>query len=121
MLRSRIVAAFVTLVLVTAVTAAPPIPMLSAHGTVDKVDKDALTIRPRGPDGKFAKSITLKLTGTSKVSTLSTQMRAGKPVFVQKETEPKDLQTGQAIAVIYADAKEGPVLLTAVVQPAAEK
>lgn len=35
--------------------------------------------------------------------------------------EPKDLQAGQPIAVIYADAKAGPVLLTAVVQPAAEK
>jgi len=91
--------------------------LLTAQGTVDKVEKDTLTIRPRGPDGKFEKALTVKLTGTSKISTLTVQMRAGKPVLVQKETDAKDLATKQGIAVIYTTGPSGTVLLAAVVQP----
>jgi hypothetical protein len=76
-------------------------------------------LRPRDPEGKFAKSITLKLTGTSRLTTVTTQKRGGKPVLVQRETDGKELQVGQPIAVIYA--KEGMVLLAAVVEPIAEK
>ena len=60
----------------------------------------------------------LKLTGTSKVSTLTFQMRGGKMVPVQKDTDAKDLTAGQMISVIYATAKgEDPVLLSGVVEP----
>jgi len=44
--------------------------LVSAVGSVDKAGKDVLTIRPRGADGKFQKAVTLKVTGTSKVSIL---------------------------------------------------
>jgi hypothetical protein len=94
-----------------------------AHGTVEKADKDTLTIQPRGTGGKFQKSLTLHLTGTSKVAILSPRKMGDKTVLTQREGEAKDLQAGQAIAVIYTHAggKDGPVLLTAVVQPATGK
>ena len=57
-------------------------PALStAQGVVDKADKDAVTIKPRGPDGKFQKAISLKVTGTSKVSILTLQKRGDKVVL----------------------------------------
>jgi hypothetical protein len=90
----------------------------TVSGTVGKADKDILTIKPRGPDGKFAKSITLKLTGTSKITMLSQQKRAGKPVFVQNDVDAKDLTANQPIAVIYATGGKNSVLLSAVVQAA---
>src|SRR5262249_38727984 len=101
--------------------AADPPSLAVAEGKVQKTGKDSLMIQPRGPDGKFGKAISLKLTGTSKVTTISTQERAGKPVLVQRDTEVKDLQANQAIAVIYASAKDGNVLLSAVAQAPAEK
>jgi hypothetical protein len=91
--------------------------LMTAQGAVDKVEKDTLTVRPRGPDGKFEKALALKLTGTSKISTVTVQMRAGKPVLVQKETDAKDLAAKQGIAVIYTTGPSGTVLLAAVVQP----
>ena len=93
-------------------------PLLHAHGTVEKLEKDQLTIRPRGADGKFGKNVTLKLTGTSKVTTLSTQKRDKKAVVVQRDTDPKDLAKGQGIAVIYTTVAGDSVLLAAVAQPA---
>jgi hypothetical protein len=96
--------------------------LMTATGTVDKADKDAVTIKPRGADGKFQKSITLKVTGTSKVAVLTPQKRADGVVLTQRESAAKDLVPGQVVAVIYADAgKDGPVLLSAVTQPAPEK
>jgi hypothetical protein len=119
MTRLRFSVALLALLSLTSCTlAVDPPPLATAQGAVDKVDKDSLTLRPRGPDGKFMKSVTLKLTGTSKVSTLAPQTRAGKLVLTQKDTDAKDLQPGQAIAVIYTTVKDTSTLLTAVVQPA---
>jgi hypothetical protein len=90
-----------------------------AQGVVDKADKESLTVKPRGADGKFQKAITLKLTGTSKVTVLSPQKRGDKLVLTQRDADPKELTAGQAVAVIYAEAgKEGLVVLSAVVQAA---
>ena len=90
-----------------------------AHGVVDKADKESLTVKPRGADGKFQKALTLKLTGTTKVTVLSPQKRGDKLVLTQRDADPKELTAGQAVAVIYAEAgKDGPVLLSAVVQAA---
>src|SRR5436190_20647987 len=96
---------------------APPA-LLSAHGVVDRATKDTLTVKPRGADGRFEKALELQVTGTSRVATLTTQTRAGKPVAVQTDTDAKELKPQQAIAVIYTQAASGPVLLTAVVLPA---
>lgn len=63
--------------------------LLSATGAVDKADKDTLTIKPRGSDGKFQKAITLKITGTSKVSILTPQKRADRVVLTQRDAEAK--------------------------------
>ena len=93
----------------------------TAQGVVEKVEKDTLTVKPRAKDGRFEKTLVLKLTGTSKVSTLSTQMRGNQTVMVQKDTDPKSLQPNQPIAFVYATAKAGDVLLSAVVQPAPAK
>jgi hypothetical protein len=121
MLRPRILMALIVCLFLTAPVLAQPLPLLTAHGTVDKADKESLTLRPRDAEGKFGKSLTLKLTGTSKITTLTTQMRAGKRVMVQRDTEVADLQPKQLIAVIYTTGKDGSILLTAVVQPASEK
>jgi hypothetical protein len=90
--------------------------LVTATGLVEKADKDSVTVRPRGPDGKFGKSVVLKLTGTSKVSTLGQRKSGGKVTLTQRDTDAKDLQKNQAIAVIYTTASGEPVLLAAVVQ-----
>ena len=108
------------LVLAGAAAAADAPPLLAARGTVDKVARNALTVRPRGPDGRFDRAITLKLTGTSKVATL--QLRSDKKVVVaQKETDPRSLVAGQDIALVYTAVKNDLILLTAVVHPAPGK
>jgi hypothetical protein len=99
---------------------APP-PLATAQGVLDKVEKDSLTVRPRGADGKFEKSVTLRLTGTSKISLLTTRAQKGRVVLVQNDASPSDLRAKQVIAVIYADGPDGPVLLSAVAQPVADK
>jgi hypothetical protein len=122
MLRVRLLVVAAVFLLGTWVRAADePPPLGVAQGPVEKADKDSLTIRPRKPDGKFDKSVVLKVTGTTKITTLAPQTRAGKEVMTQKETEAKDLQANQSIAVIYATGKEGAILLSAVVQPPKEK
>jgi hypothetical protein len=93
-----------------------------AQGVVDKADKDSLTVKPRAANGQFQKTVTLHITGTSKVTQLTPQMRSGKTVLTQRDADAKDLTAGQAVAVIYADAgADGPVLLSAVAQPASGK
>ena len=91
--------------------------LMVVSGLVEKVDKNSLTIRPRGADGKFGKSVVLKLTGTSKITTLGDQRRGGKVTLVQRDTDAKDLRKNQGIAVIYGTGPTGPVLLAAVVHP----
>jgi hypothetical protein len=117
--------------LIAAATCAPaqdrkgpddPPALLTASGTVDKADKGALVVKPRGPDGKFQKNLTLKVTGTSKVAVLAPQKRGERVILTQREVEAKDLVAGQAVAVVYAEVgKEGAVLLTAVAHPAPGK
>lgn len=101
--------------------AGDPPPLLLAQGTVEKVDASTLTVKPRGPDGKFGKNLVLKLTGTSMVKTVSSRLQKGKMVIVQSDASIKDLQTKQVIALVYTMAQDSPVLLTAVVQPPREK
>ena len=48
-------------------------PLGTATGVVEKATKDSLRIKPRGADGKFQKTIVLKVTGTSKVAILIPQ------------------------------------------------
>jgi hypothetical protein len=96
----------------------PPQSLSVAQGLVDKVEKESISIRPRGADGKFQKTLVLKITGTSRITTLAPQTREGKQVLMQRDTQTKDLQPQQSIAVIYTDG-DAPVLLSAVVQPAA--
>jgi hypothetical protein len=121
MMRWRSVLVLPVLALAVGVlVAAEPPPLLSAHGMVEKVGKGGLTIRPRLPDGKFAKSIALRVTGTSKVATLVPRMEKGRVVMTQRDTDLKDLQPKQGIAVLYTLVSETPILLTAVVQPPAD-
>ena len=96
--------------------------LVTASGVVDKADKESVVVKPRGADGKFQKTVTLHVTGTSKVTILTPQKRADKVILTQRDADAKDLVAGQAIAIIYADAgKDGPVLLSAVAQPAPAK
>src|SRR5262249_38775919 len=115
------VAVLLCFVLATAGRAGPPTPAAGGGAVGEKVDPVGLTIRPRGPDGRFGKNVRLKTTGTSKVTLLTEQKRAGKLTLVQREVDTKDLQKNQTVAVIYASGAEGPVLLAVVAPPAAEK
>ena len=88
MLQRRFLPVLLVLLLAGLCRAADADPMpLTAQGTIDKVEKDSLTLRPRGPDGKFGKALVLKVTGTSKITTLAPQTRAGKVVLTQKDTD----------------------------------
>lgn len=116
-----IVLALAVVFLAASLRAADPVPLTAAHGKVVKADKESLTFQPRDEAGKFGKAMTLKLTGTSKVTTLAPQVRDKKVVLTQKDTDAKDLAAGDLVAVIYATPKgQDPVLLSAVVE-AAEK
>ena len=96
--------------------------LLTASGVVEKADKEGLTLKPRGTDGKFQKALVLKVTGTSKLAVLAPQKRGDKVVLTQREIEAKDLVAGQPVAVVYAEAgKDGAVLLSAVAHPAPAK
>ena len=88
--------------------------LAATQGAVAKVEKDSLTIRPRGADGRFEKELVLQVTGSSHVTVLTYQTRAGKSVPVQQEMDVKDLKPQQSVAVIYTPAGSGPVLLSAV-------
>ncbi|MFO0808330.1 MAG: hypothetical protein U0746_06880 [Gemmataceae bacterium] len=122
MLRIRLsLAALAGLMLLAApALAQTPPPIAAAHGVVDKATKDTLTIKPRGVDGKFEKAMEFQLTGTSKITVLTQQMRGGKQVAVQNEVDAKDLKANQNIALIYTPGTAGPVVLTAVVLPLKE-
>lgn len=89
--------------------------LATAQGVIDKVEKESLVVRPRGADGRFEKNLNLKLTGTSKVATLTYQKRGAKMVAVQKETDVRELAAKQSIAIIYKTGPDGMVLLSAVV------
>ena len=73
----------------------------------EKIEKDVLTLKTRGADGKFAKPLALKLTGTRCTTMLVTQSRDVD--LTQKETGAKALEAKQAIAVIYAEDKNDAV------------
>jgi hypothetical protein len=120
MLRTRVVFATLVSLLVVGLALAgdKPVPLATAHGEVEKVVKNTLSIRPRGPGGKFEKTLVLKLTGTSRVTTVTFEKRKGKLVPVQKDAEVKDLQPKQHIAVIYTPEKTGGIMLSAVARPA---
>jgi hypothetical protein len=117
---SRLVLALLALLLLAARVPAEPPPLLTAQGAVEKVNKDSLTVKPRGPDGRFGKSLVLRITGTSKVTTLIPRMQKGVVILTQKDTEAKDLQAKQTIAVVYTLVKDRAVLLSAVVHPAGD-
>jgi hypothetical protein len=119
------VALAVALLLAGLAGAQVTLPLQTAQGKIEKVDKETLTLQPRGADGKVGKAIELRFTETSRVTTLTARETAGKVIAVQKQTEPRELTQGQLIAVTYTTVKEGKkegnVLLTAVVQPAPAK
>lgn len=117
----RLRLAVVAFLFVTCIAAADPaVPIGTAHGVVEKADKDSLVIQPREAGGKFGKALHLKITGTSKIHTLAPREQGGKTVVTQRETDAKDLQAKQHVAVIYATVKDEHILLTAVVEPASK-
>jgi hypothetical protein len=114
----RSVFSLVTCLILGAAALAQTAPVTTARGKVLKADKESLTLQPRDDGGKFGKAITLRVTGTTRITTLAPQTRDKKLVMTQKETDAKDLTAGQMISVIYATPKgEDPVLLSGVVEP----
>jgi len=109
------------LVLVSlAVAGGPTLTVESAHGAIEKVEGERLTFQTRGPGGQFGKKLTLRLTGTTKLTSVALEKRGGKLVPVQRDVDAKDLEPGQVIVVIYAGGAD-PVLLSGVVQRDAAK
>lgn len=104
----------------SALPAQEPHPLVTAAGTVGKADKDSVTVKPRGADGKFGKEVTLRVTGTTRVAVLAPQKRGEKVVLTQRDAEPKDLVPGQLVAVIFTEGPDGPVLLALVAHPPAK-
>lgn len=86
-----------------------------AQGMIEKVEKDEITVKPRGADGKFGKTLSLKITGTSHFSAVSLQKRGEKNVLVQKATEAKTLTSKHQISVIYAENGEGDLVVLSAV------
>ena len=86
----------------------------TAVGTVEKFDKESVTITLAD---KPKKSIELKITGTSNFTLFAPQVRSGKTVITQRKAEATDLAKGQFVAVIYAEADKEYVLLNAVLKP----
>ncbi len=111
-----VVWAFAVLLLASAAFAGG-LTLSTASGMVAKIGPDSVTIRPREPDGRFGKNMTLTVTGTSKVSIVTQEKRAGKMVFVQRDISARDLDEKQNVTVIYATGTKGPVLLSAVAVP----
>lgn len=107
----------VLIVSVGLVAAAEP-PVGTTSGVIVKANENVVLVRPRGADGQLGKAVALKIRGTSKVFTLSTQKREGEIVAVQREIAPKDLQPEQTITAIYTVVNDDMVLLVAVAQPA---
>src|SRR5205809_496596 len=115
---TRTAAAFLFCLALALVASAQAPDVTTAHGKALKSDKESLTFQPRAESGKFGKSVTLHVTGTTRITTLSTQMRDKKTIMVQKDTKAEDVPAGASISVIYATAGgQEPVLLSAVVQP----
>lgn len=121
MLKLRIVLPLLLVCFLVGTTAAADPPaLMTAQGLVEKADATTLIVRPRSAEGRFEKQLTLHLTGTSKIATLSPRMQRGKLVLTQTETDAKDLQPNQHIALIYTSGGAGATLLAAVVQPASK-
>lgn len=111
-LRSLIVVLMVFL-MGTTLTHAESSDFSTVVGTVDKFEKETLTIIT---GDKLKKSVQLNVTGTSKFHLLAPQVRSGKTVITQRSAEASDLVAGQFIAVIYTVADKENVLLTAVIK-----
>ena len=90
----------------------------TATGTVEKFEKESLTVTL---GDKSKKTIELKVTGTTKLHLLAPQVRAGKTIATQRSAETTDLVNGQTIAVIYTGVDKENVLLTAVVKSIEKK
>ncbi|MFO1045257.1 MAG: hypothetical protein U0941_26060 [Planctomycetaceae bacterium] len=89
-----------------------PPPIQTIVGTVEMLGKDSLTIKTS--DGRSEEMVTLKLTGTSRFSMLSTEKRGANVVFIQEKAEATNLLVTQTIAAIYAINAGDCILLSAV-------
>lgn len=90
----------------------------TALGTVEKFEKDSVTITL---SDKAKKTVDLKITGTSNFFLIAPQVRSGKTVITQRKAEASDLAKGQSIAVIYTEADKEHILLNAVMKPVDKK
>ena len=103
----------VLVVCLTATFSRAESPALStATGTVEKAEKEPVAIHIGEKPGK---TLRLKITGTSRFTLLSPQVRDGKTVLTQRTAEASDLAAGQSIAAIYTMADKETVLLHAVI------
>jgi hypothetical protein len=99
----------------------PALKVLTARGVVKKVDKDLVTIQPRGPDGKFEPQVVLKVTETSKFADPYVKKTGDRLIVAQRTTlKAADLRPDQEqkVVVIYAQVGTDNVLLSLVVDPA---
>lgn len=118
MVRLRPFAALIACVLLAGFSHAAGLPLGTATGIVVSANSSVLIVRPRNSEGQFGPALTLKVRGTSKITTLTTRKTGGKVVPVQNDADVSAARKNQVIAVIYTTMDGDRVLLSAVVQPA---
>jgi hypothetical protein len=107
---------------VPARAADPALPLLSAQGTVTKVDVKktggTLVVQPVGQDGKPAgRPIELTVTGTSDFVAVGTRKTGDKLTVMQRKIEGAELKQKQVVSVTYTRLGNELVLLYAAVLP----
>lgn len=110
---SRVALGLIFCTLLASARSAEPV-LATASGLVGKATANVLIVRPRGADGRFGHTVTVKVRGTSGVTVVSIETRGGKPTLVQRTMAVHQLQPNQPVAVIYAALGDENVLLSAV-------
>ncbi|HZU38665.1 MAG TPA: hypothetical protein VFA18_22250 [Gemmataceae bacterium] len=118
MARARVLVACLALLLLVGLAPAAGLPLGSATGTVVSANSSTIIIRPRNAEGQFGSALTLKVRGTTHITTLTTRRQGGQVVLVQNETDAGSVRKNQVIAVIYTTTGSDRVLVSAVVTPA---
>ena len=115
--------AFVVIIILGFLSPAPaaePI-LATATGIVGKGTAEVLIVRPRDAEGRFGKTLSLKIRGTSKITTMVMQTRDKRAIVSQREIEANQAKPNDAVAVIYTSVGDELILLSAIVQTGARK
>jgi hypothetical protein len=117
MARKGIVFSLFALALWAGPASAADIPVITANAVVEKASRDSVTVLPRRADGRFDKSLVMRVSGTTTITIVGTRMQGRKLIFTQRGAKVQDLEKNQKVSIIYVRGKESNLLLAAVAQP----